>query len=80
MAVKTSRLKLTLTSGRFTNENGETYIGYGFTAYRNDPPREVFRIEDLSVDADKVRELMRLILDNNVDEKHLPDLIEDFCV
>jgi hypothetical protein len=71
-------LKLVLNSGSFTNENGETYVGYGFTAYRTDPLREIYSIRDLSVDADEIRELIRLILDNDVSVTHFQDLIEDF--
>ncbi len=71
-------LKLVLNSGSFTNENGETYVGYGFTAYRTDPLREIYTIRDLSVDADEIRELIRLILDNDVSVTHFQDLIEDF--
>lgn len=73
-------LKLVLNSDSFTNENGETYVGYGFTAYRTDPLREVYSIKDLSVDADEIRELIRLILDNNVSVTHFQDMIEDFLI
>lgn len=80
MVTKSEKLKIVLNSGHFTNENGDSYIGYGFTAYRTDPLREVFSIEDLSVDANEIRELIRLILDNDVSAAHFQDLIEDFCV
>ena len=80
MVADPDKLKLVMNSGHFTNENGEQYIGYGFTAYRTDPLREVFSIEDLSVDANEIRELMRLILDNDVSVTHFADLIDDFCV
>ena len=78
METEFGRMKLVLNENTFTNENGETYTGYGFTAYLDDPPREVYSIKDLSVDADEIRELMRLILDNDVSIMHFPDLIEDF--
>ena len=38
----------------------------------------VSQIRDLSVDADEIRELIRLILDNDVSVTHFQDLIEDF--
>lgn len=80
MIAQETKLKLVLNSGEFTNENGETYIGYGFTAYRTQPVSEVFSIEDLSVDAQEVLNLIQLISDNDVSIEHFQDLIEDFCV
>ena len=80
LVVNSDKLKLVLNSARYTNENGDSYVGYGFTAFRTDPMREVFSIEDLSVDANEVQALMRMILDNDVDETHFQDLIDDFCV
>ena len=80
LSEKADNLKLELNSGRFTNEDGDSYIGYGFTAYRTNPLRKVFSIEDLSVDENEIRALMRLIAENDVSEKHFPDLIDDFCV
>ena len=73
-------IRLILNAGQFTNENDETYIGYGFTAYRGTPEQELFSIEDLSVDPAEVQELIDLILDNDVSPAHFEDLIEDFCV
>lgn len=75
-----TELKLVLNENEYTNEDGETYVGYGFTAYRTDPLREVFSIEDLSVDADEIRKLMRLILDNDVSIIHFQDVIDDFLI
>ena len=75
-----TELKLVLNENEYTNEDGETYVGYGFTAYRTDPLREVFSIEDLSVDADEIRKLMRLILDNDVSIIHIQDVIDDFLI
>ena len=80
MIAEQSKLKLVMNSGQYTNENGETYIGYGFTAYRTNPLTEVFSIDDLSVDPEEIRELIRLITDNDVSLEHFQDLIEDFCV
>lgn len=80
MDADSGKLKLVMNSGRFINENGDSYIGYGFTAYQNDPLREVYSIEDLSVDANEIKELIRLILDNDVSTTHFQDVIEDFCV
>ena len=78
MVAESNKLKLVLNSSRYTNEDGETYVGYGFTAYLSDPLREVYSVEDLSVSEEDVRNLMRLILDNDVSPAHFQDLIEDF--
>lgn len=75
-----NELKLVLNENRYTTEDGDTYIGYGFTAYLTDPLHEVFSIEDLSVDADEVRKLMRMILDNDVSVIHFQDVIDDFLI
>ena len=80
METASKDLKLVLNSGKYTNENGDTYIGYGFTAYRTDPLREVYSIKDLSVDKDEICDLMRLIADNDVSLTHFQDLIDDFLV
>lgn len=80
LQTKTEKIKLVLDSDRYCNENGETYIGYGFTAYRTHPLREVYSIRDLSTDADEVRDLMQRIVDFDVSLVHFQDLVEDFCV
>ena len=64
----------------YTNENDETYTGYGFTVYRRDSEEILFSISDLSVDPNEVQELIDLILENDVAPEHFEDLIEDFCV
>lgn len=80
MCTKTEKIKLILNADRIKNENGETYIGYGFTAYCTEPFHKVFSIRDLSVDAAEVLDLMQMILDNDVSVAHFQDLIDDFCV
>lgn len=80
MAADSKKLKLVLNSGKYTTEDGDTYTGYGFTAFTSDPPREIFSIEDLSVHEDEVRILMRSILDYDVSVTHFQDLIDDFFV
>lgn len=78
MVAQQHKLKIVMNSKEVTNENGDTYIGYGFTAYRTNPLTEVFAIEDLSVDPKEIRKLIDLILDNDVSVTHFQDLIEDF--
>ena len=80
MESEAKELRLVLNTGEYTNENGDTYIGYGFTAYRTDSRREIYKVEDLSVDADEICSLIHLIEDNNVSAVHFQDMIDDFCV
>lgn len=80
MYTKTEKIQLVLHADRFENEDGDTYVGYGFNAYHADTHQEVFSIRDLSVDADEVLELMQTILDNDVSVSHFQDMIDDFCV
>ena len=80
MVAENHTLKLVMNSKEVCNEDGETYIGYGFTAYRTNPLTEIFSIEDLSVDPDEIRNLIGLIVDNDVSVAHFQELIEDFCV
>jgi len=72
-------IKLVLNEREVTNENGCSYIGYGFTAYRESDDAEVFKIEDLSVERGEVEKLITLIVDNDVSVTHFEELIEDFC-
>ena len=80
MTFEKASFRLELQSGVFVNENEETYIGYGFTAYSPPPERILFAVDDLSVDKNEVLELMRLIVDNDVSLAHFEDMIDDFCV
>lgn len=80
MSDDSEKLMLILNSDCLENEDGEQYMGYGFTAFRTDPPREIFSVRDLSADEYEVRELIRLILDNDVSPAHFQDLIDDFLV
>ena len=80
MKAKLLPIRIVLNVGTFTNENDETYVGYGFTAYRGDSNEVLFSIDDLSVDANEVQKLIDLIVDNDVSPAHFEDLIEDFCV
>ncbi len=77
METKTMKLELKITD--VTNENGESYIGYGFGAYRKTDNEEVFCIEDLSPVKEDVENLIKLIADNDVSHLHFEDLIDDFC-
>ena len=74
------KLMLILNSDCLENEDGEQYMGYGFTAFRTDPLREIFSVRDLSVNKNEIQELIRLILDNDVSPAHFQDLIDDFLV
>lgn len=80
LGMDADKIKLVMNSAQFTNDNGDCYTGYGFTAFRTDPLREIYSIRDLSVDSNEIRELMRLILDNDVSVTHFQDLIDDFLV
>lgn len=71
-------ITLVLNNVDVTNENGENYTGYGFTAYRKED-EEIFKIEDLSPDKNEVEELINLIIDNDISVTHFEDLIQDFC-
>lgn len=80
MTTQKNNFKLVLNAGHFTTEDGDSYIGYGFTAYRTDPLQEIYSIEDLSTDRTEIENLIRLILDNDVSVTHFQDLIDDFCI
>lgn len=71
-------ITLVLNNVDITNENGDNYTGYGFTAYRR-LDEEVFKIEDLSPDRKEVEDLIALIIDNDISVTHFEDLIQDFC-
>ena len=45
MESEAKELRLVLNTGEYTNENGDTYIGYGFTAYRTDSRREIYKVD-----------------------------------
>ena len=72
-------IKLKLNEREVTNEDGCSYTGYGFTAYRKSDDAEVFRIDDLSVERGEVENLITMIVDNDVSVTHFEEVIEDFC-
>ena len=76
MSNNTITLKLNIAD--ITNENGESYIGYGFTAYRTSDDEEIFKIEDLSADKSEVENLISLIIDNDISVSHFENIIDDF--
>ena len=80
MVIQQHKLKLVINTKEIIDEDGQSYTGYGFTAYRTDPLTEVFSIEDLSADPKEIKELIRLIQDNDVSVAHFQDMIEDFLV
>ncbi len=77
--METKTMTLVLKTTDVTNENGESYTGYGFGAYRKTDNEEVFCIEDLSPVKEDVENLIKLIADNDVSHLHFEDIIDDFC-
>ena len=76
--METETIVLELLEGEYADEDGNTYSGYGFAAYRQTENVPFYAAEDLSSDREAVEGLIRLLRDEDVSPVHYADVVEDF--
>ncbi len=69
---------ITLLTDSYTDEDGETHIGYGFAVCSAPGAPPFFSAEDLSTDRAAVESLIRTIRSADVSPVHYMDIVEDF--
>jgi len=72
------KIRLQLTSQQTTNDSGEAYISYGFTAHDEEANELLFSVDDLSGSENDVTRLIERIRSNDVCPCHYMDVVADF--